>query len=742
MFGKLDAIIVVVSLIIYAYLNTFSPRTNELRLISLMLNLSSVLSASDIQFLKNLQQELKFDYIITHDNMKKLIDNVDTRFHGVELYTASTEDDIFQKVQESDIILYVRDITSLRKVDQLEMLNYIKDNRKKTSNEFDSCFVSFSSAHWIELAQSDSNLLIDIPCILHKVKPIQSWNILNHISIRGENFIPDEKSVTFEEKRIFDLKLSPYQMNQYWRMKDPSVGIIIPFYNIEKLDWLCDLFKSIFIQTFQDFEVILVDDSSTNPLSLHLLDAIKKEISWPNNTWAGKYKFEYEGQSYECDANNPGIEIFKKYGVDSGKISLEMQQIPFKIVTTKQNCGLGCARNTGVLTTRARFVTFIDPDDLIEYQALEGFFYASSLKFGSIDSRQRGDQNRRTVFAYPTVISANYDDEFVLKSAHKYLSLSFTTKNIITNNPFVSSCFYSKQFYLAIGGNCAREYIKHFEDWDFWQRLHTLGGEGVGVLESRFWYRRHNKGQSTLLSKSGDSGETAPWILELQMNNPGIYKLVEQEDMFQIMSQRSNIYSKYFRNRKYNLKSQNKILAKDEDYLPCYKPIPEKIHHSPARYFRAKNWLNFFVPYLNGPNNQNSSVIVLFTLAMSQIDNSRYLDVLKNIRSSNQGYHIALLIEQPIQFVKPELRDLVNHEVDIVIDLDLISGDEDDLKTFILCQILARNVQKLYTSWEGLGHAMQLYLQQIFKNQEPVHKTHYLRRPILNSIESLEIIKI
>ena len=42
----------------------------------------------------------------------------------------------------------------------------------------------------------------------------------------------------------------------------PAVSIIIPMYNVEK--YIGECLDSIFAQTFQDFEVIVVDDCSTD----------------------------------------------------------------------------------------------------------------------------------------------------------------------------------------------------------------------------------------------------------------------------------------------------------------------------------------------------------------------------------------------------------------------------------------------------------------------------------------------
>lgn len=96
------------------------------------------------------------------------------------------------------------------------------------------------------------------------------------------------------------------------------ISIIIPVYNVEK--YLCQCVDSIINQSYKNFEIILVDDGST------------------------------DGSPVLCD------EYAKKYD--------------FVEVIHKANGGASDARNTGVLVAGGDYILFIDSDDFIEPRAL------------------------------------------------------------------------------------------------------------------------------------------------------------------------------------------------------------------------------------------------------------------------------------------------------------------------------------------------------------------------------------
>ena len=102
----------------------------------------------------------------------------------------------------------------------------------------------------------------------------------------------------------------------------PKVSIIIPVYNVEKYLPACP--DSILNQSFKDFEVLLIDDGSTDK---------SREI---------------------CD----------KYSLSDKRIR----------TIHKINEGVSIARNTGIKEAKAEWITFIDSDDWVEKDFLSAFF--------------------------------------------------------------------------------------------------------------------------------------------------------------------------------------------------------------------------------------------------------------------------------------------------------------------------------------------------------------------------------
>lgn len=101
-----------------------------------------------------------------------------------------------------------------------------------------------------------------------------------------------------------------------------SISIIIPVYNVEK--YLSRCIRSLLNQTFSDFEILLIDDGSTDKSG---------EI---------------------CNEYSKNFDFIKVYHKDNG--------------------GLSDARNYGIDKSRGKYVTFVDPDDFVHKDYLKTLF--------------------------------------------------------------------------------------------------------------------------------------------------------------------------------------------------------------------------------------------------------------------------------------------------------------------------------------------------------------------------------
>ena len=109
--------------------------------------------------------------------------------------------------------------------------------------------------------------------------------------------------------------------------KTYAVSVIIPMYNAEK--YVAECLDSLFDQTFQDFEVIVVDDRSTDN----------------------------------------SVAIVRNYSSKFGK--------RLTLTHTEKNSGSSVARNQGLMLSQGEYILFLDADDFILLTALETLYNAA-----------------------------------------------------------------------------------------------------------------------------------------------------------------------------------------------------------------------------------------------------------------------------------------------------------------------------------------------------------------------------
>lgn len=106
----------------------------------------------------------------------------------------------------------------------------------------------------------------------------------------------------------------------------PGISVVVPAYQAEKYLEIC--VTSILAQTFQDFELILVDDGSTDGTA----------------------------------------ELCRK---------LELSDTRIRFLQHTRNKGAAAARNTGVMAARGKYISFVDSDDLIFENGFKDLYEAA-----------------------------------------------------------------------------------------------------------------------------------------------------------------------------------------------------------------------------------------------------------------------------------------------------------------------------------------------------------------------------
>ena len=170
------------------------------------------------------------------------------------------------------------------------------------------------------------------------------------------------------------------------------ISIIIPVYNVEKYLERC--VESVFAQTYSAYELILVDDGSTD---------------------------------------------------GSGKICDRLAKRDDRVrVIHKENGGLSSARNTGLKMSRGEYITFIDSDDVVHPCYLECL-----LKAGKHADISMGKLER---FSGETVSFADIDknEKPDLKTGQETLGCFFEQKAEVAN--YVSACckLYKRELFDGI----------------------------------------------------------------------------------------------------------------------------------------------------------------------------------------------------------------------------------------------------------------------------------------------------
>ena len=150
----------------------------------------------------------------------------------------------------------------------------------------------------------------------------------------------------------------------------PLISVIVPVYNTGA--YLIDAVKSVVAQTYPNLELILVDDASSDELTLKLLAAYEQvDVLTPDNI--DKITAQIELPSLATYGVLPK-EIVAVHDALKQKVSMlpdAPTQVHIRVLHSATNQGAGEGRNIGVRASTGSYLLFMDADDLFAPQLIE-----------------------------------------------------------------------------------------------------------------------------------------------------------------------------------------------------------------------------------------------------------------------------------------------------------------------------------------------------------------------------------
>lgn len=216
------------------------------------------------------------------------------------------------------------------------------------------------------------------------------------------------------------------------RIIDIKVSVILPCYNAEST--IIDALDSLLKQTYNDFEVIIIDDGSTDKTNYIISDYISKT------------------------ASNVKFRLFRQ-----------------------ENKGVSSARNFGISKSVGEYITFLDSDDMYHSDFLTKM--VNNMENSDFDtlyccySRKKNDIFNSSEYEKETVYLNNYNllDNFMYRIGPCGFFNFIYKKEIIERN----NIFFN-------------ENLRYAEDIEFiWKYLINCKRGGGFINTNLYWYRNN-----------------------------------------------------------------------------------------------------------------------------------------------------------------------------------------------------------------------------------------------------------
>ena len=144
-----------------------------------------------------------------------------------------------------------------------------------------------------------------------------------------------------------------------------KLSIIGPIYNVAP--YLRKCVDSLLAQDISDYEIILVDDGSTDGSS-EIADTIQSEVKGERLEVKGDNSLE-DGRdaAYSLEVN--GEESGKAESIPHRPIASSPHRPAIRVIH-QENAGLSAARNTGTREAKGQYILFVDSDDYLQPNTL------------------------------------------------------------------------------------------------------------------------------------------------------------------------------------------------------------------------------------------------------------------------------------------------------------------------------------------------------------------------------------
>lgn len=250
-----------------------------------------------------------------------------------------------------------------------------------------------------------------------------------------------------------------------------DISIIVPIFNVEA--WLSRCLNSIYQQTYRNFEVLLIDDGSTDNSSGICINFLKKDS-----------RFKY----------------FRK-----------------------KNGGLSDARNYGLDRAKGKYIIFIDSDDYIEPEYVKTLY--SNIQNTNADVAicgfNRVNENGKLIDSNNLYITNKE-----LLNGEEVIELSFDNKN----NGWALACAWNKIYNKKLfNDNLRFEKNRYYEDGYIFPHLFLRVKKAVIIHQSLYNYVQRNNSimhsNMNIKKITDDNYSMISWIELFKNVNSKLYLL-------------------------------------------------------------------------------------------------------------------------------------------------------------------------------------------------------------------------